>query len=95
MYTYSNAIKEKRYLKQIQVKREEMIQLGKRYGLTNDKTIFCSQELDELLNEYQKFQQSKDRSMKPVVIREASFIIYKKKKLSNKRVVKYNVLKAI
>ncbi|MGW8903918.1 aspartyl-phosphate phosphatase Spo0E family protein, partial [Heyndrickxia sporothermodurans] len=65
MYTYSNAIKEKRYLKQIQVKREEMIQLGKRYGLTNDKTIFCSQELDELLNEYQKFQQSKDRSMKP------------------------------
>ncbi|QQZ08137.1 aspartyl-phosphate phosphatase Spo0E family protein [Heyndrickxia vini] len=95
MYTYGNAIKEKRYLKRIQVKREEMIQLGKRYGLTNDKTIFCSQELDTLLNEYYKFQQSNDRSLKPVVIKESSFIIYKSKKHSNERVVKYNVLNAI
>ncbi|MBO8177799.1 aspartyl-phosphate phosphatase Spo0E family protein [Aeribacillus pallidus] len=33
-------------------KRKEMIELGIKYGFTNDLTIQCSQELDQLLNEY-------------------------------------------
>ncbi|RYG71978.1 aspartyl-phosphate phosphatase Spo0E family protein [Lentibacillus lipolyticus] len=31
-------------------KRKEMIELGKKYGLTDQRTIKCSQQLDMLLN---------------------------------------------
>ncbi|WP_087971610.1 aspartyl-phosphate phosphatase Spo0E family protein [Oceanobacillus rekensis] len=39
-------------LKAILIKKEEMIQLGMRYGLVNHRTIECSQQLDSLLNQY-------------------------------------------
>jgi hypothetical protein len=34
-------------------KRNEMIQLANSYGLLNNETIKCSQELDSLLNKFQ------------------------------------------
>ncbi|WP_101843533.1 aspartyl-phosphate phosphatase Spo0E family protein [Halobacillus sp. Marseille-P3879] len=34
----------------IQVKKKEMIELGNRYGLTDRRTVRCSQQLDHLLN---------------------------------------------
>ncbi|MBM7661314.1 hypothetical protein JOC85_002086 [Bacillus mesophilus] len=36
----------------IQVKRDEMIQIGLSKGLRNEETVRCSQELDRLLNMY-------------------------------------------
>lgn len=73
-----------------------MINLGKRFGLTDEKTVSCSQELDKLLNEYTQFQKETMRKPKPNMIREMSFIIYKSKLIKNKRkVAKYNELKAI
>ncbi|MGJ9458743.1 aspartyl-phosphate phosphatase Spo0E family protein [Oceanobacillus sp. CF4.6] len=39
-------------LKAILKKKEEMIQLGMKYGLVNHRTIECSQQLDGLLNQY-------------------------------------------
>ncbi|MGE8206684.1 Spo0E family sporulation regulatory protein-aspartic acid phosphatase [Heyndrickxia sp. NPDC080065] len=82
---YINKITQKSYLRQIQQKREEMIRLGNRFGLTNEKTIASSQELDELLNEYQHlFQQEKVSKLEPIVIKEMSFIIYKKNPKNNK-----------
>ncbi|GAB3058215.1 aspartyl-phosphate phosphatase Spo0E family protein [Virgibacillus ainsalahensis] len=36
----------------ILMKKNEMIQLGLEYGLANDRTIECSQQLDKLLNKY-------------------------------------------
>ncbi|MFC3040519.1 aspartyl-phosphate phosphatase Spo0E family protein [Virgibacillus xinjiangensis] len=36
----------------ILMKKEEMIELGLRYGLANEKTIECSQQLDDLLNKF-------------------------------------------
>ncbi|RLQ97519.1 aspartyl-phosphate phosphatase Spo0E family protein [Falsibacillus albus] len=46
------------YLVEIQRKREEMIHLGLHLGLNNKQTIACSQELDALLNEYERCLQS-------------------------------------
>jgi len=40
-------------LQTIELKRKELIELGKTNGLTTDKTVKCSQELDRLLNIYQ------------------------------------------
>ncbi|WP_078428778.1 Spo0E family sporulation regulatory protein-aspartic acid phosphatase [Alkalihalobacterium alkalinitrilicum] len=37
-------------LKQIELKRNEMINIGMKYGLSSIKTIKSSQELDDLLN---------------------------------------------
>jgi hypothetical protein len=34
----------------IEKKREKMKYLAKRYGMTSQKTVSCSQELDRLLN---------------------------------------------
>ncbi|SDQ78633.1 Spo0E like sporulation regulatory protein [Virgibacillus subterraneus] len=34
----------------ISMKKDEMIQLGMKYGLAHYKTIKCSQQLDKLLN---------------------------------------------
>ncbi|MFD1361827.1 aspartyl-phosphate phosphatase Spo0E family protein [Lentibacillus salinarum] len=36
--------------KAISFKRKEMINLGMKYGLTDKRTIKCSQQLDNLLN---------------------------------------------
>jgi stage 0 sporulation regulatory protein len=52
LYKYSNSRSE--MLAEIKLKREIMIQCANKYGLTNEKTIECSQELDELINDYQK-----------------------------------------
>jgi len=38
----------------IEEKRQQMIELALTYGFTAKETIQCSQELDELLNEYVK-----------------------------------------
>nr|WP_051030903.1 aspartyl-phosphate phosphatase Spo0E family protein [Robertmurraya massiliosenegalensis] len=40
-------------LDEIQKKREKMIETAKRKGFTNDDTIRHSQELDQLIYEYQ------------------------------------------
>ncbi|MCC3359144.1 aspartyl-phosphate phosphatase Spo0E family protein [Bacillus sp. REN16] len=37
-------------------KRDEMISLASLNGMLNSKTIKCSQELDQLLNAFNKFQ---------------------------------------
>ncbi|GAA0417396.1 MAG: aspartyl-phosphate phosphatase Spo0E family protein [Bacillota bacterium] len=36
--------------KRIDSKKREMIELGLKYGLTDSRTIRCSQQLDSLLN---------------------------------------------
>lgn len=36
----------------INEKRDEMIRIGMAKGLSNEETIYCSQELDKLLNDY-------------------------------------------
>ncbi|TDL74323.1 aspartyl-phosphate phosphatase Spo0E family protein [Neobacillus sp. YX16] len=38
----------------INEKRNEMIKIGMTKGLSNKETIACSQELDNLLNEYRR-----------------------------------------
>lgn len=38
--------------KEISMKKEEMIELGMKYGLASKRTIECSQQLDDLLNEH-------------------------------------------
>lgn len=38
----------------INEKKAEMIKLGMTKGLQNEETIYCSQELDKLLNEYNR-----------------------------------------
>ncbi|GIN83922.1 hypothetical protein J6TS2_03080 [Heyndrickxia sporothermodurans] len=90
---YSDTITKKKYLRLIHLKREEMINLGNQFGLTDEKTITCSQELDELLNEFQQFQETRNKQN---IIREMSFIIYKCKPINNKRIVrKSNILNVI
>lgn len=39
---------------QISIKKMEMIELGRKYGLTDKRTIQCSQQLDHLLNLYRR-----------------------------------------
>lgn len=43
----------KTILVEIQRKREKMIDLAQEKGLTSDDTIKCSQELDQLIYQYQ------------------------------------------
>jgi stage 0 sporulation regulatory protein len=43
---------------QIRKKREQMIEIAKQHGFTNEKTLKSSQELDNLLNKYQRFFRS-------------------------------------
>ncbi|WLR43139.1 aspartyl-phosphate phosphatase Spo0E family protein [Bacillus carboniphilus] len=44
---------------EILMKREELFKIAERKGLTNEKTVKCSQELDEILNkcQFQNFTQ--------------------------------------
>jgi len=73
---YSDTVSEHSFLNQIQKKREEMIDLGKCYGLTDKKTVACSQQLDELLNEYHYFFQEGIDQNKASIVKEMSFIVY-------------------
>ncbi|MFJ7728842.1 Spo0E family sporulation regulatory protein-aspartic acid phosphatase [Neobacillus sp. NPDC097160] len=52
MYKYSN--KQFEMIEEIKVKRELMINSANRLGFTSDETIKYSQELDELINMYQR-----------------------------------------
>ncbi|WP_077617228.1 aspartyl-phosphate phosphatase Spo0E family protein [Bacillus sinesaloumensis] len=45
----------------IELKRRKMTTLANRHGFTAWETVKCSQELDQLLNSYQK---SKERRLK-------------------------------
>ncbi|MFE8698014.1 aspartyl-phosphate phosphatase Spo0E family protein [Cytobacillus sp. FJAT-53684] len=51
---------------QIQEKRERMIDSAKEHGYTSDSTIRCSEELDQLIYEYQRERQ-KDKKQKKKV----------------------------
>lgn len=94
---HSDTIAQKKYLRKIQLKREEMINLGKRFGLTSEKTIICSQQLDDLLNEYHHRFQVETLKGKPSIVKEISFIIYKCRKpiMIKEKMKKYNILKVI
>lgn len=49
---------EKEYLlKTINQKREEMVKIGELFGLTSERTLESSQELDELIIKYQKMHE--------------------------------------
>lgn len=82
---YSYTISESSFLNQIQRKREEMIELGKCLGLTDKKTIACSQQLDELLNKYHYLFQEGNADNNPIIVKEMSFILYCKTGQSIKR----------
>jgi len=43
----------------IELKRRKMTSLANRHGFTAWETVKCSQELDHLLNTYQKSKESK------------------------------------
>ncbi len=51
---------------EIQKKRDMMIDLAKNKGFTNFDTVKCSQELDQLIYQYQKcfLEQSKQHAMR-------------------------------
>ncbi|AIE59447.1 aspartyl-phosphate phosphatase Spo0E family protein [Bacillus methanolicus] len=51
--------KQQMMMNEIQHKRKKMIDCAQKHGLTNERTIRCSQELDMLLNEYQRTFQSR------------------------------------
>ncbi|MGG1678931.1 Spo0E family sporulation regulatory protein-aspartic acid phosphatase [Neobacillus sp. NRS-1170] len=52
MYKYSN--NQSDMIEEIKAKRELMINSANTQGFTSEETIKYSQELDELINEYQK-----------------------------------------
>ena len=43
-------------------KRERLIDCANTYGLTDEKTLKYSQELDQLINEYQRFFQIREET---------------------------------
>ncbi|WP_144554895.1 aspartyl-phosphate phosphatase Spo0E family protein [Bacillus sp. X1(2014)] len=49
----------------IKEKKNEMIKLGMTKGLQNEETIYCSQELDKLLNDYNRLL-SDNKHSKPI-----------------------------
>lgn len=48
-------------LQSINEKRDEMLITANKYGLQSDKTIKCSQDLDQLILKYQKLRFNKLR----------------------------------
>lgn len=50
----------------ISAKQEQMLNIGKQYGLCHHETVKCSQELDVLLNLYMK-EKGKSRSTTPLI----------------------------
>ncbi|OOE12888.1 aspartyl-phosphate phosphatase Spo0E family protein [Fictibacillus arsenicus] len=47
-------------LQLIEEKREVLLCLGKTYGLTAKETVICSQELDQLLNRLDEWNEERD-----------------------------------
>lgn len=58
--------KGQKILIQIQEKRERMIDSAKKYGYTNEYTIRCSEELDQLIFEYQQQKQNEKKQKKKI-----------------------------
>jgi stage 0 sporulation regulatory protein len=54
-------------LEEIKAKRELMINCANKYGFTNDETIRYSQELDELINKYQRAYGKASRQNEEVI----------------------------
>ena len=54
-------------LKEIKDKRELMINCANIYGFTNEETIRYSQELDELINQYQRDYGKSSKSNEEVI----------------------------
>ncbi|SDY30452.1 stage 0 sporulation regulatory protein [Evansella caseinilytica] len=48
-----------RLLGEIKLKQNEMYSKAKSYGYTDPRVVFCSQDLDTLLNKYQGINQKK------------------------------------
>ena len=51
-------------LSAIEIKRKELIHLGKTSCLTTEDVVKCSQDLDKLLNTYQKYLEA-NKQKKP------------------------------
>jgi stage 0 sporulation regulatory protein len=51
---YRKFIQKKVFQLKIHQKRKEMIDIGSKYGLNHQQTLTCSQQLDQLLNEYNR-----------------------------------------
>lgn len=66
MYKYNNHYRTE-VLEEIKVKRELMIRCANQLGFTNEKTIQYSQELDELINEYQRLFKQPSRQNEEVI----------------------------
>ncbi|MFB4164096.1 Spo0E family sporulation regulatory protein-aspartic acid phosphatase [Alteribacillus sp. JSM 102045] len=54
-------------LSKITWKRKEMHRKANHFGLTDQRTVTCSQELDSLLNVYQGIQPKSRRSLLSVI----------------------------
>ncbi|AGX03608.1 MULTISPECIES: aspartyl-phosphate phosphatase Spo0E family protein [Bacillaceae] len=53
-------------MKEIQVKREAMIKIAEREGISSAATIRCSQELDKLILEFQQSMKKESRNHETV-----------------------------
>ncbi|MGG1675471.1 Spo0E family sporulation regulatory protein-aspartic acid phosphatase [Neobacillus sp. NRS-1170] len=61
--------------KAISKKRDEMIKIGMAKGLHSEETILCSQELDDMLNEYNRLSLRPNR-FKPTIHQYHEFILF-------------------
>jgi stage 0 sporulation regulatory protein len=63
-----SSIKKSFLLILINKKRSKMITIGKKYGLTDKQTVLYSQQLDKLLDQYQKLNSnSKEMKSSPTI----------------------------
>ncbi|MEH7177642.1 aspartyl-phosphate phosphatase Spo0E family protein [Neobacillus vireti] len=58
----------------INEKRNEMIKIGMSKGLSCEETVLCSQELDELLNDYRRLTSNQGTSQPPLLLE--GFVAY-------------------
>ncbi|MBP2239915.1 stage 0 sporulation regulatory protein [Cytobacillus eiseniae] len=65
---------EEEILMEIQKKREVMINIAKKHGYRSDCTIRCSEELDQLIYEYQR-EKHKDKKQRQRKRQKAKFSI--------------------
>jgi hypothetical protein len=65
----------------INEKRAEMIEIGLEKGLSCEETIVCSQELDNLLNDYRRLTASQDRFKSTLFQEDLLTFIYHLQKL--------------
>lgn len=68
-------------LEEIKVKRELMISYANQHGFTNVETIKCSQELDELINEYHRFMRQSSKPNEEIKFTFKQIIISRPKAL--------------